>query len=167
MGNKGQISVRSVETDESAVCALPFRLTVSGILFASLLLLSSISVYDFLDGIKEKETLDEVSKLKVAAEQLSMRGEGSEICLELRVPEGVTVDFGNLPGYQNKWPADANNYCIHIDGKSTFYSSSASFSNPEINGPISLGSGRHRLFLSTKTEPGSGRLYVLISDKGM
>jgi hypothetical protein len=94
-----------------------------------------------------------------------MRGEGSEICLELRVPEGVTVDFGNLPGYQNKWPADANNYCIHIDGKSTFYSSSAFFSNPEINGPISLGSGRHRLFLSTKTEPDSGRLYVLISEK--
>lgn len=77
------------------------------------------------------------------------------------------MDFGNLPGCQNKWPADANNYCIHIEGKSKFYSSSALFSNPEINGPISLGSGRHRLTLSTKTEADSGRLFVLISDKGI
>ena len=116
--------------------------------------------------VKEKEILDEVSKLTAAAEQLSIRGEGSEILLEFRVPEGVTVNFGALPESQNKWPADANNYCICIGGKTTFYSSDASFSNPEINGPISLGSGRHRLLLSTKTESNSGRLFVLISDKG-
>jgi len=99
------------------------------------------------------------------AEQLSMRGEGSEVSLEFRVPEGVTVDFGALPGRQNKWPADANNYCIRIGGKTTFYSSAASFSNFEINGPISLGSGRHSLLLSTKTESNSGKLFVLISEK--
>ena len=43
----------------------------------SLLLLSSVSVCDFLDGVKEKEALKEVSRLTAAAEQLSMRGEGS------------------------------------------------------------------------------------------
>jgi hypothetical protein len=163
--NKAQILVCQIETDETAVCALPFRFTVSGILFAALILLSSISVYDFLDGVKEKEALDEVSKLKVAADQLSMRGEGSEVALELSMPEGAAVDFGFLPGRRDKWPADANNYCIRIGGKNTFYSSDAFFSNPELNGPVSLGSGMHMLFLSTKIESKSGRLFVLISEK--
>lgn len=111
--------------------------------------------------------MDEVSKLTIAAEQLSIRGEGSEICLEMRIPEGVTVNLGTLPGRQNKWPADANNYCIHIKGKSAFYPSSAFFSNPEFNGPVSLGSGRHRLLLSTKMDSNLGRLFVLISEKGV
>jgi hypothetical protein len=165
MANKSPILVCQIETDESAVCALPFRFTVSGILFAALIVLSSISVYDFLDGVKEKEALEAVSKLTVAAEQLSMRGEGSEVVLELSMPEGAAVDFGFLPGRQDKWPADANNYCIRIGGKNTFYSSVASFSNHELNGPISLGSGIHMLFLSTKIESKSGRLFVLISEK--
>ena len=95
-----------------------------------------------------------------------MRGEGSEVMLELRIPEGVRVDFGSLPGRQDKWPADANDYCIRTGEKTTFYYSDASFSNPELNGPVSLGSGRHRLLLSTKIESKSGRLFVLISEKG-
>ncbi|HWQ48809.1 MAG TPA: hypothetical protein VN414_07670 [Methanosarcina sp.] len=95
-----------------------------------------------------------------------MRGEGSEVSLELRLPEGVSVDFGALPGRQDKWPADSNDYCIRIGEKNTFYYSDASFSNPELNGSVFLGSGRHRLLLSTKLEPKSGKLFVIISEKG-
>lgn len=84
---------------------------------------------------------------------------------EFGLPEGISVDFGVLPGRQDKWPADANDYCIRTGEKSTFYYSDASFSNPELNGPVLLGSGRHRLLLSTKLEPKSGRLFVLISEK--
>jgi hypothetical protein len=157
--------VGSLEADESAVTSLPFRLTVSGILFAVILLLSSVYLYDFLDGAKEKTALDEVSRLTAAAEQLSMRGEGSEISLELRLPEGMSVEFGALPGRQEKWPADANDYCIRTGEKATFYYSDASFSNPEISGPVSLDSGMHRLLLSTKLESRSGKLFVLISEK--
>jgi len=165
--NKCQVLVFPIETDESAVCSLPFRFTVSGILFAALILISSVSMYDFLDGVKEKEALDEVSKLRTVAEQLLMRGEGSEVALELSLPEGASVDFGTLPGRQDKWPADANNYYIRIGGKTTFYSSNTFFSNPGLNGPVSLGSGKHRLHLSTKKESKSGRLFVLISKKGL
>jgi len=165
VANKAPILVGSLETDESAVTSLPFRLTVSGILFAVLLLLSSVYLYDFLDGAKEKAALDEISRLTAAAEQLSMRGEGSEISLELRLPEGVSVDFGTLPGRQDKWPADANDYCVLTGEKATFYYSDASFSNPELSGPVSLVSGKHRLLLSTELEPKSGRLFVLISEK--
>ncbi len=125
---------RRIGTDESAVTSLPFRLTVSGVLFVVILLLSSVYLFDFLEEAKEKTALDEVSKLTAAAEQLSLHGEGSEISLELRLPEGVSY-------------------------------SAASFSNPELNGPVSLASGRHRLLLSTKLEPKSGRLFVLISEK--
>jgi len=71
-----------------------------------------------------------------------------------------------LPGREGDWPEDADNYCITIGGKSTFYPAVASFSNPELKGPLSLGSGRHRVFLSTKIEPESGRLFVLISETG-
>jgi hypothetical protein len=157
--------VGSLETDESAVTSLPFRLTVSGILFAVILLLSSVYLYDFLDGAKEKTALDEVSRLTAAAEQLSMRGEGSGISLELRLPEGMSVEFGSLPGRQDKWPADANDYCVRTGEKATFYYSDASFSNPELSGPVFLDSGMHRLLLSTKLESRSGKLFVLISEK--
>lgn len=95
-----------------------------------------------------------------------MLGEGSEVGLDIRILDRVSVDFGSLPGSEDRWPSDANNYCIHIGEKVTFYSSDASFSNPELNGSVSLGSGRHRLLLSTKTEPNSGRLLVVISEKG-
>lgn len=155
------------KTDETAVFSLPFRFTVSGILFAVLLLISSVAVYGFLDNVKEKETLDEVSKLTGTAEQLSMRGEGSQVLLEFEVPEGVSVNFGTLPDSQNKWPADAKNYCIKIGNNIRFYSSDASFSNSKLNGPVSFGSGKHALSLSTKIEPNSGRLFVLISEKGL
>ncbi len=156
---------RRIGTDESAVTSRPFRLTVSGVLFVVILLLSSVYLFDFLEEAKEKTALDEVSKLTAAAEQLSLHGEGSEISLELRLPEGVSVDCGALPGREDKWPADANDYCIRTAEKVTFYYSAASFSNPELNGPVSLASGRHRLLLSTKLEPKSGRLFVLISEK--
>lgn len=161
--NRAQEPAGPIGTDESAVISLPFRLTVSGILFAVILLLSFVYLYDFLDEAKEKAALDEISRLTATAEQLSLRGEGSEVSLELRLPEGVNVDLGVLPGRQDKWPADANNYCIHTGEKNTFYYSDASFSNPELNGPVFLGSGRHRLLLSTKLEPKSGRLFVIIS----
>jgi hypothetical protein len=165
MPDKNHFSVCSLEIDESAVCSLPLRFTVSGILFAVLLLISSVSVYDFLNGVKEKETLDEVSKLTAAAEQLSLRGEGSEVVLDVNLPEEVAVDFGALPGSLDKWPADANNYCIRSAGKTAFYSSAAFFSRPGFEGPVSLGSGRHRLLLSTKVESKSGKLFIIISEE--
>jgi hypothetical protein len=166
MLDKNLVSVCPLETDESAVCSLPLRFTISGILFAVLLLISSVSVYDFLDGVKEKKVLDEVSKLTAAAEQLSLRGDGSEIALEFNLPEEVAVDFGTLPGSQDKWPADANNYCIRSGEKTAFYSSAAFFAKPGFNGPVSLGSGKHRLLLSTKVEAKSGKIFVVISEEG-
>ncbi|MDD3247808.1 MAG: hypothetical protein PHF18_13325 [Methanosarcina sp.] len=69
-----------------------------------------------------------------------------------------------MPGREGNWPEDADNYCITTGGKSTFYPAVASFSNQELNGPFSLRPGRHRVLLSTKIEPESGRLFVLISE---
>jgi hypothetical protein len=77
----------------------------------------------------------------------------------------VSVDFGILPGREDRWPEDANDYCVRTGEKATFYYSDASFSNPELNGSVSLASGRHRLLLSTRLEPRSERLFVLISEK--
>lgn len=161
-----QVPACQISIDESAVCGLPFRLTVTGIVFAALLLLSAVQVSIFLEQAREQETLDEVSKLIAEAEQLSIRGEGSEIVFELRIPQGISVDFGTLPGREGNWPEDADNYFFTVGGKQTFYPAAASFSNPELDGPFSLGPGRHMLLLSTKIEPESGRLFVLISETG-
>lgn len=166
MPDRNLFLVCSLEIDESAICSLPLRFTVSGILFAVLLLISSISVYDLLNETKEKEALDEVSKLTATAEQLSLRGEGSELILEVNLPEEVEVDLGTLPGRQDIWPEDANNYCIRSAEKTTFYSSAAFFSKPGFSGPVTLGSGRHRLLLSTKVESKSGKLFVVIYEHG-
>lgn len=161
----GQVSVVGVSIlgDESAVFGLPFRLSVGALLFAALLVLSSISLSGFLEDEKERETVAEVSKLTVAAEQLSLRGAGSEVTLELRVPEDAKVGFGALPGREGEWPADAHNYYLSMGGREGFYASSASFSGPAIKGPAILGSGRHRLVLETAIEPETGRLFVLVS----
>lgn len=110
--------------------------------------------------------MDEVSKITTAAEQLSIRGEGSELVLEVNVPLRTSVVLGALSGREGNWPEDANNYGITVEGKSNFYPAVASFSNPELVGPVSLGPGRHRLVLSTKIDPESGRLFVLISEAG-
>ncbi|AKB35457.1 hypothetical protein MSSAC_0867 [Methanosarcina siciliae C2J] len=167
MEGKVHGSACQIVINEAAVCGLPFRLTVTGIVFAVLLLLSAVHVSGFLEQAKEQEALDEVSKLIDVAEQISMRGGGSEIAFELRIPQGVSVDFGALPDLEENWPEDADNYCITIGGKSTFYPVAASFSNPEFDGPFSLGPGRHMVVLSTKLEPESGRLFVLISETGV
>lgn len=155
-----------IGTEESAVCGLPFRLTVTGILFAVLVLISFTSLSGFLEGVKERETVDEVSKIITAAEQLSIRGEGSELIIEVNVPQRVSVILGALPDREDNWPEDANNYGIIVEEKSKFYPSLASFSNHELSGPVSLGPGRHRLLLSTKIDSESGRLFVLISEPG-
>ncbi|MCQ1535446.1 hypothetical protein FTO70_07045 [Methanosarcina sp. KYL-1] len=163
---QGFVSRDSIAADESAVFGLPFRFSVAGILFALLLLLSSVSISDFLDGAKEREALAEISKLTEAAEQLSLRGEGSKVTLEFRVPEGTAVGFGALPGKEGQWPEDANNYYVSIEGRISSYSAGASFSNADLRGPVFFGSGLHRLVLSTGIEPVSGRLFVLVSDSG-
>lgn len=110
--------------------------------------------------------LDEVSRISAAAEQLSLRGEGSDVSLEFNLPQEAAVDFGALPGHHNKWPADANNCCISLAGKTSIYPTTAFFSKPGLNGPVSLYSGRHKLLLSTKVEPKSGKIFVVISEKG-
>lgn len=166
MTGKYQVLACQIGNDESAVFGIPFRLTVTGTLFSVLVLISSVSLSGFLEEVQEQETLDEVSKIIAAAEQLSIRGEGSEIVLEINVPRGTSVDFGTLPGREGNWPENADNYCIVIGGKSKFYPAAASFSNIELNGPFSLGPGRHRILLSTKIEQRSGRLFVLISETG-
>ena len=43
--------------------------------------------------------MGEVSKVIAAAEQLSIRGEGSELALEINVPQRASVIFGALPGH--------------------------------------------------------------------
>ena len=161
---KNLVLVRLLEPDESAVYSLPLRFTISGILFSVLLLISAISVNDFLDGAREKETLDEVLRLTSSSEQLTLLGEGSEVALEFNLPDNVAVDFGVLPGRLDKWPADANNYCIRSGKKTASYSTTAFFSKPGFDGPVSLGPGRHKLLLKTKAEPISGKIFVVISE---
>jgi len=159
-----QVSIvdASISGDDSAVFGLPFRLSVGALLFAALLLLSSISLSGFMVEDRDREVAAEVSKLTAAAEQLSLRGAGSEITLEFRVPYNVKVGFGALPGREGEWPADAHNYYVSTGGRDSFYASSASFSGPTMKGPAIFGPGRHRLVLETAIEPERGRLFVLV-----
>ncbi len=136
---------------------------MGALLFAALLVLSSISLSGFMVEDRDREVVAEVSKLTVAAEQLSLRGEGSEITLEFRVPYNVKVGFGALPGREGEWPADAHNYYVSTGGRDSFYASSASFSGPTMKGPAIFGPGRHRLILKTAIEPETGRLFALVS----
>ncbi|MDD3042249.1 MAG: hypothetical protein PHW56_04800 [Methanosarcinaceae archaeon] len=152
--------------DESAVCGLQVRFSASVILFTVILLLSAVSVTGILEELKVNSFTAEVLGVVEAAEQLSLRGEGSSVTFELEVPGSMGVGFGALPGKEADWPEAADNYYITAGGKSRFFATNSLFSNSELKGPAVFGPGKYRLRLSSEKDADSGKLFILISEAG-
>lgn len=149
--------------EESAVCGLQVRFSASVILFTLIIIISAISFAGVMEDLKVNSFTAEVLGFVGAAEQLSLRGEGSSVTFELEVPEGVWVGFGALPGNETGWPEAADNYYITAGERSHFFATNCLFSNSELNGTAVFGPGKYRLRLLSVKDGDSGKLFILVS----
>ncbi|MGP8321337.1 MAG: hypothetical protein ACT6FE_03300 [Methanosarcinaceae archaeon] len=153
-------------SDETAADALPMRLTVAVILIAIIGMIIALSVLDLMSAARTHEAQVEISKIVHNAEQMSLRGVGSVITLDIDIPDGVTVVFGALPGNEHAWPNDAVNYYIKIDSEQRVYETGAAFSNFEMDGAAELSSGPHRITLESVYNSDSTRVFILVYETG-
>ncbi|MDO9517154.1 MAG: hypothetical protein Q7J10_03790 [Methanosarcinaceae archaeon] len=155
----------SLITDETAADALPMRFTVAAILIAIIGLLVASSVLDMMSTARTHEAQTEISKIVSNAEQMSVRGAGSVITLDIDIPNDVTVVLGALPENRGEWPRDAGNYYIHSGSGRRVYEADAAFSNLEVDDAVELSPGPHRLTLESVYNSDHGKLFVLVYER--
>ena len=148
--------------DEEAADALPMRFTVAALLILMLMALFTTAVLDLKDVTDMHHTDAALSKITSNAQQMTLRGAGTIINIEIEIPSDTQVVLGALPGSENTWPEDANNYYILTSEKRAIHETDALFSNVHINGPYTISPGSHQITLETVTEESSGKLFVKI-----
>lgn len=152
----------SLLTDETAADALPMRFTVAAILIAIIGLLIASSVLDLMSTARTHEAQIEISKVVSNAEQMSVRGAGSVVTLDIDIPHDITVVLGALPEDEDTWPRDAGNYYLQSGSERRVYETDAAFSNFEMDGAVELSEGPHRLTLESVYNSDHGRVFVLV-----
>ena len=155
-------SSTSLLTDETAADALPMRFTVAAILIAIIGLLIASSVLDLMSTARMHETQTEISKVVSNAEQMSVRGSGSVVTLDIDIPNDITVVLGALPKDGDVWPRDVGNYYIQSGSEHKVYETEAAFSNFEMDGAVELSEGPHRLTLESVYNSDYSKVFVLV-----
>ena len=152
----------SLLTDETAADALPMRFTVAAILIAIIGILIASSVLDLMSTARMHEAQTEISKIVSNAEQMSVRGSGSVVTLDIDIPNDVTVIFGELPDDGDMWPRDAGNYYVHSGSERKMYETEAAFSNFDMDGAVELSEGPHRLTLESVYNSDYSKVFILV-----
>ncbi|MDK2826283.1 hypothetical protein SAMN04488589_1491 [Methanolobus vulcani] len=150
--------------NERAADALPMRMVVAVIAIGALLLLMSGTVSSLIESEQTYTTKTIISEIESNAEQMSAKGSGSIVTLDVNVPSGVEIIFGALPENEDAWPSDADNYYIEINGKQIIGESSASYSNSTLNDSFILNPGSHILTLESVRDQ-NGKIFIALSDK--
>ena len=84
-------SSKSLFLDETAADALPMRFTVAAILIVIIGLVIASSVLDLMSTARAHEAQAEISKVVSNAEQMSVRGAGSVVTLDIDIPNDITI----------------------------------------------------------------------------
>jgi hypothetical protein len=155
---------RTFLKNERAADALPMRMVVAVIAIGALLLLMSGTVSSLIESEQTYTTKTIISEIESNAEQMSAKGAGSIVTLDVNVPSGVEIIFGALPENEDAWPSDADNYYIEINGKQIIGESSASYSNSTLNDSFILNPGSHILTLESVRDQ-NGKIFIALSDK--
>ncbi len=155
-------SRRSLLTDEIAADALPMRFTVAAILIAIIGMLIASSVMDMMSTARIHDTQVGISKIVSNAGQMSVRGAGSVVTLDVDIPDDITVVLGALPDNEHAWPADAGNYYIRTGSERKVYGIDAAFSNFAMDGAAELSSGLHRLTLESVYNSNYNKVFILV-----
>ena len=146
--------------DENAADALPMRITVAAIVITFIVVLLASGVSNMLTSVNEKNAVNEAEKIAMHAEQISLRGEGSRIVLDINVPTGYSIVLGALSHDQNNWPVNANSYHIQTGRRNVIKETGASFSDELIAGPAVIPEGSHQIVLESIRDPSYNRLFI-------
>lgn len=152
----------SLITDENAADALPMRFTVAAILIAIIGMIMASSVLDLMSIARTHEAQAEISKVVSNAEQMSLRGAGSVVTLDIDIPNDVIVVLGALPDDTDAWPRNAGNYYIRSGSERRVYETEAAFSNIDMNGSVEFPEGPHRVTLESVYNSDHGLVFVLV-----
>ncbi len=155
---------RSFLKNERAADALPMRMVVAVIAVGALILLMTGAVSSLIESEETYATRTIISEIESNAEQMSANGAGSIVTLDVNVPSDVEITFGAVPGHENAWPSDAENYYFEINGKQIIGESSASYSNPALDGGLTLSPGPHVLTLESVRDQ-NGKIFITLGDK--
>lgn len=147
--------------DEGAADALPMRMVVAVIAIAALLVLLSAGVHSLLEKEKYYDAKAVISQIDSHAQQMTSRGSGSIITLDVDVPSDTIIVFGALPDRETEWPSDAQNYYIQINGRQTVGESGAFYSNSLLDGCFTLYSGSYTLTLKSVRDQ-NGKIFIVI-----
>ncbi|MEZ5333771.1 MAG: hypothetical protein R2741_00265 [Methanolobus sp.] len=90
--------------NERAADALPMRMVVAVIAIAALLLLLSNGVHSLLEKEHYYAAQAAVSEIESHAEQMSSKGAGSIITLDVDVPSNAKLVLGAVPGQESTGP---------------------------------------------------------------
>jgi hypothetical protein len=150
--------------NERAADALPMRMVVAIIAIGALLILMTGSVSSLIESEETHATKAIISEIESNAEQMSAKGAGSIVTLDVNVPSGVEITFGAIPDNENNWPSDAENYYFEINGKQTIGESSASYSNQILDSFFILSPGPHVLTLESVRDQ-NGKIFIVLGDK--
>jgi len=149
--------------DETAADALPMRFTVAAMLIAIIGIVIASSVLDLMSTTRTHEAQTEISKIVYNAEQMSVRGAGSVVTLDIDIPQDITVVLGALPDDEGAWPRDAGNYHILSGSERRVYETDAAFSNLAMDGAAELSEGSHRLTLESVYNPNHTQVFILVN----
>jgi hypothetical protein len=155
---------RNLLKNERAADALTMRMVVAVIAIGALLILMTGAVSSLIESEETYTTQTIISEIESNAEQMSSRGAGSIVTLNVDVPSGVEITFGTIPENENNWPSDAENYFFEINGKQTIGESSASYSNKALDSCFMLSPGPHTLTLESVRDQ-NGKIFITLSDK--
>ncbi|MBP1908818.1 hypothetical protein [Methanolobus bombayensis] len=155
---------RNFLKNERAADALPMRIVVAVIAIGALLILMTGAVSSLIESEETYTTKAIISEIESNAEQMSSKGAGSIVTIDVNVPSGVEITFGAIPESRNSWPSDSENYYFEINGKQTIGESSASYSNQTLDSCFILSPGPHVLTLESVRDQ-NGKIFIILHDK--
>jgi hypothetical protein len=150
--------------NERAADALPMRLVLAVVVIGALFILMTGAVSSLIESEETYTTRSIISEIESNAEQMSSKGAGSIVTLDVNVPSGVEITFGAIPDHENAWPCDAENYYFEINGKQTIGQSSAYYSNKALDSCFILDYGPHVLTLESVRDQ-NGKIFITLCDK--
>lgn len=155
---------RNILKNERAADALPMRMVVAVVAIGALLLLLSTGLHSLLEKEETYAAEAVISEIEAHAEQMSSKGAGSNITLDIDVPSNTELVMGALPDEETNWPSDARNYYIDINGKQTIDESAAYYSNNTLDGCFILSPGPHTITMESVRDQ-NGKIFIALRDK--
>ncbi|WP_340818820.1 hypothetical protein [Methanolobus sp. WCC4] len=150
--------------NERAADALPMRMVAAVVVIGALMLLLSTGIHSLLEKEENYAARAVISEIEAHAEQMSSKGAGSNITLDIDVPSNTELILGAIPDRETEWPSDARNYYFEINGKQTIGESAAYYSNSTLDGCFILSSGPHVITMESVRDQ-NGKIFIALSDK--